>query len=239
MNRGIYTAAAGMRTSQRWLDMTANNLANVSTSGFKRDGLAFADAMERKVRSGGVALGSLGSGAKVVEEFTIFEQGQILQTGRNLDVAINQPKGLFAVQMGPGSILYTRDGALAINAQGQLATKDGYPVLDRSLRPIDVRDGQIQISDDGTVMVDEQEAGKLALFGGTFRKAGSGMYTASEAKPIDDISLSPASLEGSNVNAIEEMIGLITIGRTFEMTQKSMQQQDELTQRLIQSLSDR
>lgn len=243
MNRGIYATATGMIATQQQLDMVANNLANVSTNGFKRDGLAFADTLERQMNVGGSPIGSLGCGAHVVGQFTIFDKGPMSQTGRNLDVAIQADKGLFAIhvpdQSGQGNptTMYTRDGSFATNADGQLATKDGYPVLDASGNPIDIKSGAVKIGNDGTVTVNDVSAGRIGVFDGQFSKVGSNMYLATGTpQAIDNAVVSPGFVEGSNVNAIQSMIDLITIGRSYELSQKSMSQQDELTQKLIQSL---
>lgn len=240
MNRGIYATATGMIAGQKWLDVVANNLANVSTTGFKRDELVFADAYVREMRlSGGrgATIGTLGSGTKLVAEYTIFEEGPINPTGNPLDVAIDSEKGLLGVQT-PQGIRYTRDGSLQLDQDRRLVTKQGYPVLDDRNSPIELPEGRIEILGDGRVMAGDQEVGRIGVFEGTFDKAGGNLFAGS-GQPVEEASLKVGALEGSNVNAVEAMIEMIGVNRSFEMAQKSLIQQDELTQRLIQSLQDR
>jgi flagellar basal body rod protein FlgG len=235
MNRGIYATATGMIAGQKLLDTISHNLANVSTNGFKRDDVAFGDAFVRQLRSRGHQIGSLGAGATLMSEFTIFSQGQITPTGNPLDVALNDEKSAFAVQT-PQGTRYTRDGAFMLDAQRRLVTKSGNPVLDDGGNPIELPQGQIQISASGQVEVDGQEVAKLGVFEGKFRKVGGNLFESADAKPNDEYLLSPGAVEGSNVNAIEAMVSMIAVSRAFEMAQKSITEQDELTQRLIGSL---
>ena len=103
MNRGIYSTATGMVAAQRWMDVTANNLANASTNGFKRDGLLFNDAMQRSSAptvASARASGSIGTGAVPQAEYTVFERGSLTMTSNPLDMAIENDKGMFAVQTG-------------------------------------------------------------------------------------------------------------------------------------------
>jgi flagellar basal body rod protein FlgG len=240
MNRGIYATASGMMAAQSQLDVLANNLANVSTTGYKRDGLAFSERLERQMRGNGglgEVLGTLGSGAEQVAQFTIFEPGPLASTGNPLDLGIDGAKGCFAVQTSQG-VRYTRDGALQLDAEGRLVTKAGHPVLDDGERPITLPRGRVSIGEDGTVQVDGIDAGKIGLFDGTFQKVGDNLYDSPDAKTVDGTPLRSGHLEGSNVNAVEAMVDMITLNRAFELAQRSIQQQDDLTQRLIQSLRD-
>ncbi|MFY9233894.1 MAG: flagellar hook-basal body protein [Fimbriimonadaceae bacterium] len=240
MNRGIYATATGMIAGQKWLDVVANNLANVSTNGFKRDELAFSDAYVREMRLNGgrgASIGSLGSGAALVAEYTIFEPGAIAATGNPLDVAIPSEKGLFAVET-PQGIRYTRDGAFQLDQDRRLVTKQGHPVLDDGKNPIELPKGELAIQTDGRIMAGGQEVARLGVFDGTFTKSGGGLFIGT-AEAMEEPEVNPGALEGSNVNAIEAMIQMISVSRSFEMAQKSITQQDELTQRLIQSLQDR
>lgn len=227
--------------AQTQLDVLTHNLANASTTGFKRDGVAFSERFERVLRSGaglGPVIGSLGSGSTLESRYTDFEPGALKATGNPLDLAIQGPKGLFAVQT-PQGICYTRDGSFRLSDSGEIVTQAGNPVLDSRGAPIQVQNGKILIQDDGTVLVDNAEAGQIAIYDGSFTKVGENLYESTDAKAVDDVSVRAGSLEGSNVNAIEAMTGMITLNRIFELAQKSIQQQDELSQRLIQSLQDR
>lgn len=240
MNRGIYATATGMWAAQSKMDVIANNMANAATTGYKRDGLAFAERYERELRANGglgLSLGTLGSGSIQRSQFTHFGVGALSATSNPLDLAIPQDKGLFAVQT-PQGVRYTRDGAFSINADRELVNKLGFHVLDESGRPIVLPVGSPQIQDDGTVFVGDREAGKIGVFDGNFQKTGNNLYESSNAKPIEGASVKAGHLEASNVNPVEAMIEMISLNRSFELAQRSIVQQDELTQRLIQSLRD-
>lgn len=241
MNRGIYATANGMIAGQQLLDAIAQNLANASTVGYKRDGLTFQDALIRTLRADGgtgAVIGDLGSGSHEVGRFTDFTPGPIQRTGNHLDVAIRTREGAFAVQT-PDGVRYTRDGSFTRSSDGQLVTQAGFPVLDSQGRPIALPDGEsIVIGPDGAVTVGDQEIAVLGVFEGSFAKIGNTLFTSSDARPLTAPSLEPESVEGSNVDTLHSMIQMIELNRTFEMAQRSIIQQDELTQKLIQSLSN-
>lgn len=242
MNRGIYSTAQGMIAAQHQLDVVTNNLANLSTVGYKKDGLVFSQQFEREIRAGGGtgrSIGTLASGPTEQAEYTEFEPGPAQHTGAPLDVAIQDTKAAFAVQTSNG-IAYTRDGSFTINADRILTTKGGLPVLDDRGTTISVpADAQrIAISETGQIQADGQPVGSLGLYQGNFEKTGSNLYNSSDAKPLDTFQLITGAVEGSNVNAIESMTQLISLQRAYELAQKSISQQDESAQRLIQSLSN-
>lgn len=231
-----------MVAAERWMDVTANNLANVSTTGFKRDGLSFTDMYLRTMAANGgtgKTLGTVGTGETISGEFTDFERGSIQQTGNPLDVAIETEKGLLAVQQPDGSKMYTRDGTLQLNADRQLSTAAGGLVLDTSGREITVPPGKIEIGGDGTLSVDGKSVATIGIYDGTFQKAGGNLFSATgnpSAMDAASVQLKQGALEGSNVNAIDAMITMITIGRSYDLSQKAITSQDDLTQKLIQSL---
>lgn len=228
-----------MSSVQKWLDVVSHNLANVSTTGYKREGVAFNDTLTRAMYGdGGNYLGELGAGTTLQQEYTVMEVGSITTTGNPLDVAIQSEEGFFAVET-PQGIRYTRDGAFTLNADRELVTKSGHPVLDRSNNVIQLPPGQIEIDPDGAVSVDGTDAGSIGLFGGTVVKTGGGLYIGQDMERIGSPSLQPGAIEGSNVNAIEHMIEMIRLNRIYEMAQRSAQGQDEMTQKLIQSIQDR
>lgn len=231
-----------MRATQTEMDIISNNLANLSTVGFKRDGIAFSDALEREVfANGGLGdkLGTLGSGPTQARQFTVFDIGPITGTGNALDVAINTRYGAFAVLDHDGTTKYTRNGSFTIDENRTLVTKSGLPVLDESGREITLPNGIASIAEDGTVSVGDQPVSKLGVFAGDFVKTGNNLFVAANAQPAKTVDLRTRALEGSNVNSIEVMVKLIALNRNFELSQKSIQQQDSLTQRLIQSLQEK
>ncbi|MEQ1820923.1 MAG: flagellar hook-basal body protein [Fimbriimonadaceae bacterium] len=247
MERGIYATATGMIATQQWMDVVSNNLANASTVGFKRDSIAFDEAMLREMEVGKRPIGGLGSGPKANQTVTIFERGSLESTGNPLDLSIDSDHGLFAVQT-PAGTRYTRAGDFTLNANRLLVTKSGYPVLDQQGRQITVPGGQPLVTKDGTLTVNDSEVARIGVFDCAraskddlgFRKIGTNLYEA--LRPVSvmgDAKVQSGMLEGSNVNAVESMVQMIAISRSFELSQKSVMAQDELTQRLIQSLSDR
>jgi flagellar basal-body rod protein FlgG len=227
-----------MLSAQQSLDVISNNLANVSTNGFKRDQMAFQDTLVRTMRAAGgtgQVLGSMGSGAQAVGEFSIQDAGPVNHTGNPLDVAIQGAAGMFAVQT-PQGVQYTRDGSFQLDGQGQIVTKDGYPILDTQNNPINVsQTGPLSIDAQGNVLSGSTVDGQIGLFDGTFSKVGGNLYTG-QGQPAANPNLIPGALEGSNVNAIQSMVDMITLSRQYDLAQKSITTQDELTDKLIQSL---
>lgn len=227
-----------MVTAQQWLDVVTNNLANASTNGFKKDGLAFGDGLVRELAANagaGQRIGSLGSGSTVQTQYTDFSPGVINTTGNALDLAINQEKGAFAVQTKAG-LKYSRDGALQINPDRQLVTKTGNLVLNRQLQPIVVPQGKISVTEDGTVKVDDKAIDQIGVFDGSFAKEGGGVFRCTNPTLLDKPMIKSGALEASNVSTIDEMIAMIRINRSFELAQRTVQSQDDTTQRLINSL---
>jgi flagellar basal-body rod protein FlgF len=233
------------------LDVVANNLANVNTTGFKADGVTFAEACERQMcANGGLgqSLGTIGSGPIETGRFTNFEQGAATPTGNPLDVAISGSTGAFAVGVpqpdGSTSTCYTRAGSFTLDANRQLVTKEGYAVLDESERPITVPQGVVAIGTDGTVTADGKAVAKLGVFSGTFVKNGRSLYspvvdpTGQTAAPqaLTGSTLKTQTIEASNVSPMKSMVDMITINRSYELAQKAIQQQDGSTEKLIQSL---
>lgn len=241
-----------MIANQQWLDVVSNNLANVNTVGFKRDGIVFHDWMERELRANGgdgPSIGTLGAGPTAMKKYTAWTVGTMTTTDNPLDVAITTPRGLFAVEAGsnPGSgqrnIYYTRDGAFQYAPDGRLVTREGYAVLDQQLRQIYLDPTRpASIDETGNIgplaSKDQQEQSnvRIGLFDGNFEKQGYSLYTSKDAQYMDSGRVQQRALEGSNVNTVETMIQMITVSRAFEMGQKAIQSQDDQTGRLLDSL---
>lgn len=225
-----------MIAAQQTMDVIANNLANASTTGFKRDSIAFDEAMLRELTNGA---GQIGSGPVAPPPVPVFEPGSIEVTGNPLDLAISGAKGLFAVQA-PEGIRYTRDGSFTLNSQRELVTNSGNLVLDTQGRKITLPQGAIGVTSTGTVQVNGEAVAEIGLFdSNSFQKAGGNLYIATG--PVTKIATEVRSgaLESSNVNAIEAMVQMISISRAFELAQKSIQSQDEQSQKIIQSMNER
>lgn len=227
-----------MSTAQKWLDVVSNNLANASTIGYKKDGLTFADKLVRELAvdgGEGKAVGSLGNGATVDQQYTDFSSGMIAMTGNPLDMAVRGSEGAFAIQTQNG-VRYTRDGAFQIGTDRQLVSSGGHPVLDISGQPIKLGTGTVRVSDDGGVFVEGVRTAQIGVFEGDFEKIGANLLSSANAKPSESPSLVVGGIESSNVNVVEEMVALIKVNRSFEMAQRSAQSQDESTGKLMGAL---
>lgn len=239
MNRGLYTAASAMSSSQVWLDTVANNLANASTTGYRRDEVDFEESLLRELKADGgrgQIIGDMQSGPEVVNITTSFEHGSIMATGGSLDVAIQGNAGMFAIQTTNG-VKFTRAGAFTLNSQREVVDQNGYPVLDADQRPIKAdQPGAVSIGPDGTVSVGKVALGKVAVFEGRFQKFGNNLFDAIGGAQINaNATLSTGSVESSNVNVVSTMIEMVQVQRLFEMAQKSVQNHDETTAQLIKS----
>jgi flagellar basal-body rod protein FlgG len=259
MLRSLYTAATGMDAQQTKLDIIAHNLANTSTTGFKRTRADFEDLLSETIRSATapVAQGGgrpeplqVGLGVRTATTTRSFSQGDMQSTQNPLDIAI-EGSGFFRVQRANGDFGYTRAGNFRTDATGRLVTQTGE-IVDPGLNiPQDAT--AVTIRSDGTVLVqvpgrtDPTELGtiNLALFTnpGGLESLGSNLYgaTAASGEPIlakpgeqGAGSLSQGYLEGANVQAVEEMVDMITTQRAYEMNSKVIQSADQMLQRLTQ-----
>lgn len=253
MNQALWIAKTGLDAQQTRMSTVSNNLANANTVGFKRDRVSFEDMLYQQVRQPGGASSQqtqlpsglqTGTGVRVVATAKNFSQGGLLQTGNALDVAING-RGFFEVLMPDGTPAYTRDGSFQINAQGELVTNSGYP-----LQPgLQIPEGaqSISIGNDGTVTV--QLAGQAQpLEIGNVTLADfvnpAGLQAKGENLYIETGSSGPAqpgtpglaglgvlnqgALEGSNVNVVEELVGMIETQRAYEMNAKAISTTDNM-----------
>ena len=239
MNRGIYSSAKAMQTTTQWMDVISNNLANASTDGYKTDTIAFADVLVKNMYANGGSgkfLGSVGSGPDAVVESTDMKLGPVRSTGNPLDIALQNPKEMLAINA-DGKTQYTRDGALKVSPDMFVVTQRGFQVLDDRGQPIKVsKEGIVHISPTGEVIQGTQEIAKLGVYTGTFTKEGNNLWSAPQPNRVTEPTLAIASLEGSNVDAIATMVDLIKITRHFEMSQKSIQSQDDMTGKLFEIL---
>ena len=259
MNLSLYSAATGMEAQQLNLNTIANNLANVNTPGFKRSKVEFQDLLYQKpTRAAGTDSGGgnlvpsgleVGNGTRVAATTKIFTQGQLTNTGNNLDVAI-QGDGFFEIQKPDGTIGYTRDGSFKLNAQGQVVTTDGLPVLS-GFQPIPQGTQSVAISQSGLATITSATGTQstfqitLATFANSagLQSLGGNLYdetTASGAPIVGDPgtagfgSTMQGYSEASNVNIVEEMVNLITAQRAYEINSKSIQSSDEMLQNIAQ-----
>jgi flagellar basal-body rod protein FlgG len=250
--RALYAAATGLSAQQTRIDNIANNLANVSTHGFKKSREVFEDLVYQELTVGDPSEQTrrpnqvqVGTGTRVVSVARDFTPGSVQYTGDDFNVAINGD-GFFVVDADDGTQRYTRDGHLGVNADGELVTASGY-LLSPGIQIPD--GGAVSIAQDGTVSVtfddDPTEPvvlGTIELVDfanpGGLQAVGSNMYLATpesgEAVPMDgsdgSVSLQQGFLEASNVDVAEELVAMIVAQRAFELTSKVMEAADETMQ---------
>jgi flagellar basal-body rod protein FlgF len=252
MENTLLVALSRQMSLERQIGVIANNVANVNTNGFKADRSLFEEFLQTGAREDNF-VGRDRRVSFVQDRATLhdFASGPNERTGNPLDVAING-KGFLAVQT-PGGERYTRDGALQINAQGQLVTHSGHLVLGAN-GPITLQptDRDIAISADGTITVREGDVTQVDSIRGRHRlvafdrpqqlqKEGANLYAAPEgmAPRADTASrVNQGFVEKSNVNAITEMSRLMEITRTYQSVASLMQQQNDLRKSAIQMLAD-
>lgn len=244
MDRLIYTAMTGAKHVFMQQAGTANNLANASTVGFK--------AQEHRFRAVPVVGDGMPTRAFVVDASVsdVFDEGPLMFTGRNLDVAV-QGRGWLAVQLPDGSEAYTRAGGLDVDVTGALQTKSGYPVVGDG-GPINIPpDNTIEIAPDGTVSVvpsfgtpnNANAIGRLKLVNppeADMVRGADGLFRLRSGQPADadaNVKLASGTLEGSNVNVSDAMVNLISLSRQFEMQIKMLQTADANAQKADQLLS--
>jgi flagellar basal-body rod protein FlgF len=227
MSDAFIDAYSALEARMKVVDVIANNLANANTTGFKRD---FAHIFQ---------------GETEFETGTIVDvsPGDLVYTGNDLDAAINGP-GFFVIQT-PSGVRYTRNGSFSVTATGELVTKDGMPVLNKTGVPITVGKGKVAVQDGGILTVDGNETATLKIvnFSDTKKLEKEGLnrlnWTGSpeEVQDVPDPHLTVESLERSNVNAIDEMIHLMSAYREFEAVQKSLKTlMTDMNGKLVQEL---
>lgn len=261
MNSALWVSKTGLSAMDKQLNVIANNLANVSTTAFKKDRAVFEDLMYKTIRApGGLSAQNaelpsgllLGTGVKVGATQKDFSNGDYNMTDRQLDIAI-QGKGFLQVLQPDGTIAYTRDGSLQLNNQGQLVTSGGLVVVPGI--QIDQDAIEIMIAEDGVVSVrrngaaDAQQVGAINIAGfvnptGLYAE-GQNIFTETNASgpPIVGVpgtdslgTIAQNMLEASNVNSIEELVNMITTQRAYEMNSKVISSADGMMSFAIQQL---
>ena len=228
MLRGIYTAAAGMLVQHTHNDVVANNLANASTPGFRRDRILVRSFPQFDLyrTPEGAPVGSLTTGAAVDEVVPDMMPGPIKFTGNDLDLALEGP-GYFAVAT-PQGIAYTRSGSFMLDGEGYLATKDGYRLLGRN-GPL-AGSGPVTGNDEGLVFAGDEAVDGLLIVDfppGTVPEKMGTSLVAGPAAPVEEVRVRQGHLEMANVNVVREMIDLIAVMRAYEANQKIIQAHDE------------
>jgi flagellar basal-body rod protein FlgG len=253
MLRSLYSAAAGMESQQLNLDVISNNLANVNTTGFKKSKAEFQELLYQTTRAPGADQGSgnilptgiqIGQGSRAVATSRIFTNGDLTQTGEQLDVAV-QGDGFFEVQMPDGSLAYTRDGGFKTSSDGRIVTSDGLP-LQAGFQPVPSGTTNITIGSQGNVTYTGANGTtsfqvQLVRFANPagLESMGSNLYKETAASGTPQLgtpgangfgTLNQGYLELSNVKVVEEMVNLIMAQRAYEVNSKAVQASDEMMQ---------
>lgn len=259
MSRSLYIAATGMNAQQTEMDVISNNLANVSTNGFKSSRPVFQDLLYQTVRQPGAQsteeteLSSglqLGTGVQQVATERLFTQGNLQQTNNSTDVAI-QGNGFFQVQMPDGTTSYTRDGSFQTNQNGQVVTTSGYPVVPAITIPPNAT--SLTIGTDGVVSVTQQgnpnnvQIGSLQLATfinpGGLQAQGENLYAETASSGAPNITapgvngagtVNQGYVETSNVNVVQELVNMIQTQRAYEINSKAVSTSDQMLQQLNQ-----
>ena len=253
--RALWTAATGMQAQQLTLDVISNNLANVQTAGFKRSRVDFQDLVYEILQAPGAASAQgqeipsgfqVGHGSRAVATQRLFIKGDLQQTGNTLDLAI-EGDGFFQIQQPGGDIAYTRAGAFKKDSQGRLVTSDGFTLDPQITLPQNAT--SVTVGVDGIVSVtvagqqQPQQVGTIQLARFTnpagLQSLGRNLFTSTQASGdatqgtpgTDGLgTLIQGFVEGSNVNVVEEMVGLIVSQRAYEINSRAIRTADEMMQ---------
>lgn len=252
MVKGLYSAYTGMVNQQKRLDTITNNLANASTTGFKREGVtsrAFDEYMTIKVNDlteGALTrkIGKMSLGVKIGENYTDYSQGSFKQTENTFDLAI-EGNGFFAIsytnKAGVTSEMYTRDGEFTIDKDGALRTKEGDYVLGDGGGQIyiDTNAANVAFHENGDIYVDGVYTDTIKIVDfedyNYIKKFGENLYSVVDGATETDsmATVHQGYLETSNINVVEEMVEMINITRAYESAQKAVQNADAMTEKAV------
>lgn len=259
MIRSLWISKTGLEAQQTQMDVVSNNLANVSTTGFKRSRAVFEDLLYQNLRQPGAQSSQqtqipsglqIGTGVRPVAAERIHTQGNLQQTSNKLDMAI-QGAGFFQVLMPDGSTAYTRDGSFQTDNQGQLVTSNGYVVQPAMTIPANATtvtvgmDGVVTITQAGVAAPVQVGSMQLATFinPAGLESMGQNLYleSASSGTPSTNVpgtngtgSISQGYVETSNVNVVEELVNMIQTQRAYEINSKAITTSDQMLQKLSQ-----
>jgi flagellar basal-body rod protein FlgG len=253
MEKTLRTAATGLSSQQKYVEIIANNLANVNTTGFKKVRPEFQDLLYETLQpaGGNRRIGveplnevQIGSGTELSATKKVFTQGDLTQTGNSLDMAING-EGFFIIKKPDNSYAYTRDGSFKLDRNGQIVTSQGYSLEPGFTIPDSAVD--VKVSTDGVVSVlldgstDEQTLGQLEVAKfintGGLKSEGNNLFVETPAsgkamfeKPGSNNTgeIIQSQLEASNVDIVEEMVNMIVAQRSYEINSKSVRTADDI-----------
>ena len=258
--RAMNIGATGMLAQQLNVEVISNNIANITTTGFKRMRTEFKDLLYENLRRPGAQSSDagtivptgiqVGNGVAPGAVYRVNIQGSIEQTGNALDLAING-RGYLQIQMPDGTTAYTRDGALQLDANGQVVTSDGFPLIPSITVPADTTDisindsGEVFAKIDGQINLSNLGQIQLATFanpagleaiGDNLLRETPASGTATTGAPLSNGfgKLRQSSLEKSNVDIVQELTNLITAQRAYEMNSRVIKSADDMLTSLNQ-----
>jgi flagellar basal-body rod protein FlgG len=260
MHSALWVSKSGLVAQDIGLTTISNNLANVSTTGFKKDRAVFEDLLYQVQRQPGAQSSQdterpsglqLGTGVRAVGTQKIFTEGNLNITDQPLDLAISG-RGFFQVQMPDGNMSYTRDGTFHMNSEGQVVTANGFLLepgitIPEATSTLTIsRDGIVNALIDGDTAPTQigqldivdfvNPAGLQSLGGNLFRQTGSSGEPITGTPSIDGLgSIEQGALEGSNVEGVEELVNMISVQRAYEMNSKVVSTADQMLQFLTQN----
>lgn len=251
MVRGLYTAYTGMINQQKRLDTVTNNLANASTTGFKREGLtskSFDQMLTVKLNDLSVpylneGIGKMSLGVKIGENYTDYSQGSFKETGNTYDLAL-AGNGFFTIsytdKKGNTSEKYTRDGEFTMDSEGYLRTLEGdYVQGEGGAIMIPVETSEVSIRDNGDIYADGEYVDSLRIVDfedyNNIEKFGENLYNVVDGATETEstAAVKQGYLEMSNINVVKEMVEMITISRAYESNQKLIQTEDDMLDKSV------
>lgn len=233
-----YIALSRQMALHSMMDVTANNMANMSTPGYKAQNVLFEEYINKTGTNGKIGQ------VRDAGSYRDVAQGTLSRTNNKLDVAL-QGTGYFGVSMPDGTTKYTRDGSFTLNDRGEIVTHNGYAVAGESGGPLTIPQGatSITIADDGTVSTEQGVVGKLKVTTFQDEKAlladGNNLYDAhlTKEKPVDSVLVLQGMLESSNVNPVIEMNKMIEVLRMYQSTQNVLNNDHDMTMGMIDKLT--
>lgn len=243
MIRGLSAGASALLAQQTTLDATAQNLANVSTAGYRRQ-ITTTGSFQKLVD--GPVSQVVGTAPALPPPTLLYvtssadtSQGAMRQTGNPTDLAL-EGNGYFTVQTPGAGEAYTRDGAFSLDANNRLVTSEGLPVLGER-GPITIANSQWNVTRTGQVVVNGAVVDRLKLVTlpdpSTATRTGNNLFAASTAQPATQATVLQGYLEGSNVNPVSEMLALINSSRMFEANQRCIQALDSTLDRAVNEIA--
>jgi flagellar basal-body rod protein FlgG len=238
MLQGLYAAASGMEAQQNQFNAIANDMANLDTPGYQATQVGFQDLL---YSGAGSASGSpniaTGAGSQSAIVGRSSAQGAIQSTGRSLDVAISGP-GYLQVRRNDGTIGLTRNGALQVNAQGEITNQEGNPLVPPLKLPKGTDASSIKIEPNGQVISGSRTIGRISLVNvpapNQLQPDGDSMFSVTAgsgaARAATGSTLQQGALEASNVDVSQDMTAMINAQRSYEMASKAVEYQDQMLQ---------